>query len=102
MFCSIKWRLALTYVVVVALAMTVLGTYLLDRLTLYAEKHLAERLYQHTVMAAEIITRDMGAITSTEKWQQLAKQISVYTKARVTVINTDGVVLADSSYSDVL
>ncbi len=95
MFHTIRWRIAIPYVILILLAMAALTLYFS---AFVREAHLADLRTQLTA-EARMVGEAAGPLMiegKVETIDPLAKQWGALLKARVTVIRADGVVLGDS------
>jgi two-component system phosphate regulon sensor histidine kinase PhoR len=96
MFGSIRWRIAIPYVVLILLATAALTLYFSDFMR---QTHLADLRTQLTAearLAADAIQPLLAEGSTIETIDPLAKRWGELLDARVTVIRADGVVLGDS------
>jgi two-component system phosphate regulon sensor histidine kinase PhoR len=96
MFRSIRWRIAVPYVVLILLAMAGLAFYLSG---LMRDAHLTDLESQLTAearMVGEILAGPLSQDESSELFDTQARHYADLLGARVTVIGTDGVVLGES------
>ncbi|AGL01048.1 two-component system histidine kinase PnpS [Desulfoscipio gibsoniae] len=94
-FKRLRWKITVSYIAVVILSMLILGTYLTNSLEDYFYNSIEKRLTTQALLASRLVVEksgDLGAIGL----DQLAKQISSDVQARVTIIDSTGVVLGDS------
>ncbi len=96
MFRSIRWRIALPYVVLILVAMIGLALYLTALTENTHKADLRDRLEaEATLLAAQLSAPDSWQ-WSRERLDALVAQFAASLGARVTVIARDGVVLSDS------
>jgi len=96
MFRSIRWRIAIPYVILILLATAALTLYFSD---FVRQAHLADLRTQLTAeawLAGDAIGPLLAEGGTIETIDPLAKQWGELLEARVTVIRADGVVLGDS------
>lgn len=95
-FRSIRWRIAVPFVVLVLVAMIGLGAYLSNNLRQVRLNNLEERLYVEASMVGETTTQFLFAEDNLLGLDELARRWSAILGSRVTIIGTDGVVLGES------
>lgn len=102
MFKSIKNRLVAQYFLLTVVALILLGLYLNNTIISSAKKNIENSLLSQAKLITETISRDT-VLRSQKGSQQLLEYITKASKdinARVTIINTDGKVLADSAIDE--
>jgi two-component system phosphate regulon sensor histidine kinase PhoR len=98
MFKSIRWRIAVPYILLVVGLMAVVGVYLSRLLTQAYESYLQEQLTHQALLAADALAPRLAGEASPEELDALAKHWSTLVGARVTIIAPDGVVLGESHF----
>ena len=93
---SLRTRLTLTYILIVALCTVTIGTYLLGSLESFFLKLVASRLLSECRTAAGLLTASPSA-GSPQSTKALISHIGRSGGSRVTLISPSGVVLADSA-----
>ena len=95
MFHSIRWRIAITFVVLILVCMGGLSAYLLHSVK---DNYLDNLRMQLTAQAQLVGDASEPYLDSgqTESIDALAERLGNKTSARITIINADGVVLGDS------
>ncbi len=99
MFRSIRWRIALSYVVLIALVAAALAIYTSQFLGQEYLDSLETELLTEVQLVAEVIGPLLLEEASIEKVQPKVEELGEILNARVTIIRADGVVLGDS-YQD--
>lgn len=95
MFKRLRWRLTATYIGLVILSMLVLGIFLMNLLEDYFYNTLKTRLETQALLASRM-TVEMEGVWNLAFMEDLAGKISEDVGARVTIIDTKGIVLGDS------
>jgi two-component system phosphate regulon sensor histidine kinase PhoR len=88
----IFWRLFLTFTILLAVAISLLGWLLIGRI----QSHLLDEI-QRSLELKSLLIRDLVVRQSKDEWQETVGRLARETQARITLIAADGVVLADSS-----
>jgi two-component system phosphate regulon sensor histidine kinase PhoR len=97
LFRSIRWRIAVPYVLLIVVSMAALGIYLSSFIYDQQLSQLENQLMSETRLLAESLVPHLeGTETRPDELVALARQWGELIKARVTVIAPDGTVLADS------
>lgn len=96
MFNSIRWRIALPYIALILAAALGLGWYLSGVMRTEYLSDLNQQLLGEARMLAEAVAPPLRGVASGVQLGVLAERYADLTGARVTVIGTDGLVLADS------
>jgi len=94
-FKRLRWKITVSYIAVVILSMLILGTYLLNSLDDYFYNSIEKRLTTQALLASKLVAEKSGHLDA-GGLDLLANQISRDVQARVTIINSSGVVLGDS------
>ncbi len=95
-FRSIRWRIAVPFVLLVLVAMVSLGAYLTNNLRQVRLDSLEERLYVEASMVGEATAQYVFTETDLEGLDDLAKRWAEILGGRVTIIGSDGIVLGES------
>ncbi|HJS28189.1 MAG TPA: ATP-binding protein [Anaerolineales bacterium] len=95
-FRSIRWRIAVPYVVLILLILAGLGAFLSNRLRDAQLAELETRLHDQASTAADALAPILATVSAGEDLDQEAKQWSDIFGSRVTIIGSDGVVLGES------
>ena len=95
MFTRIQWRIAASYVALLALVLLALGVYLLHFLQAQQLSALEAQLERQALLVAHDVEHRL-ATEGTADLDPLAKQLGQEIGARVTLIAADGTVLGDS------
>lgn len=93
---SIRWRIAIPYILLSIITISGLGWYLFTQLEQRYSELQQERLLSEARLAAQGIA-DVGNLKDAEVADGLAKSISKTLGVRVTIIRADGVVVGDST-----
>lgn len=96
MFRNIRWRIAVPYVLLVALMMASLMVYLSQFLREMYVTDLKAQLLSEARLAGDALGRSLSRNVSMDELDILARQWARQVEARITIIASDGVVLADS------
>jgi two-component system phosphate regulon sensor histidine kinase PhoR len=91
----IVWKLFLTYVIVVIVCLGIVGVYVGTSLKSYFVKGIADRLTLNARLAENILREDFQS-EDIHRLRFSVKGLAEEVDARITIIHTDGVVLADS------
>jgi len=92
MFRSIRWRIVITLTALIVVAMSGLGIYLARAIRAYSLDALRARLIGEARLAGEASLSHMQA----DQLDAFVRQLALDISARITVISSEGVVLADS------
>ncbi|MBP1703497.1 MAG: two-component sensor histidine kinase [Chloroflexi bacterium] len=96
MFRSIRWRIAIPYVILILLVMVVMGIYLSRLLRQTYLRNLDNQLITEAIVARDSLIDAFGTGSSSVKLDSRAKHLAALIDARVTLIAADGTVLGDS------
>ena len=96
MFRSIRWRIAIPYVILILVIMTVMGLYLSRLLRQTYLGSLENQLITEAIVARDQLSGDFGTGSPSLNLDDQAKHLSSLVNARVTLIAKDGTVLGDS------
>ncbi len=91
----IVWKLFLTYVIVVLLCLGIVGVYIGTSLRSYFVEGVAHRLTINARLVEDILREDFQS-ENIYRLQSSVRGLAEKVDARITIICTDGVVLADS------
>ena len=95
-FRSIRWRIAVPFVLLVLVAMAGLGTFLSNNVRQERLDDLEERLYVEASMVGEATAQYLQSEEDLTGLDDLARRWAVIFGGRVTIIGLDGVVLGES------
>ena len=96
MFHSIRWRIALPYVLLIILSMIGVGVYLSNFIRQTYLNDLEKQLTGEARLAAEIVAREWSNGAFPEDLDFQARQWAEVLDARMTIIAADGTVLGES------
>jgi two-component system phosphate regulon sensor histidine kinase PhoR len=96
-FTRIQWRIAASYIGLIALALLALGVYLVGFLQRQQLNTLEAQLKRQALLVADNALYRLAA-GGTDSLDRLAKQLGQDIGARITIIASDGTVLADSDH----
>ena len=94
---SLHWRIAIAYTALIFLTMGVVSIYLVGFVRNTFITNLERGLEQEAGLLSESAVQLFGGSIDAEGLQAISKRISEIIDARVTIIKSDGVVLADTS-----
>jgi two-component system phosphate regulon sensor histidine kinase PhoR len=97
MFSRMQWRIAASFVVLIALVLIGLGVYLVDYLRAHQLDALEAQLHRQARLVADEAAYRL-ATQGPASLDPLAKQIGRDSRMRVTLIAADGAVLGDSEH----
>jgi two-component system phosphate regulon sensor histidine kinase PhoR len=97
-FKSIRWRIAIPYILLVVGLMLGVGLYLSRLLTRSYEVFLEEQLTRQALLAADTAAPAMTGEAKPEELDRLAKHWAGLLGARVTIIAPDGTVIGESQF----
>jgi two-component system phosphate regulon sensor histidine kinase PhoR len=96
MFHSIRWRIAIPFVLLILVILAVFGGYLVS----YVRQTYLDALQDKLVIEARLVSDQMGALVaanaSPEEMDSLARRWAAILDGRVTLIGADGTVLGES------
>lgn len=93
---SLQWRIVLSYTVLIIVSMGAVSIYLVD---FVRDTHIAsveQRLEREAVLAAESLAPLFDAGADVDDLREAGERVGSLINARVTVIDSDGAVLADT------
>lgn len=95
---GIRWRIVLTYLVLIVLALSIFGVYMLSFIERLYMDNLKEHLQEETVLLSEWVAPQMAWQGESEREEvyELLRHTSVTLDARVTLIDPAGRVLIDT------
>ncbi|WP_346353662.1 sensor histidine kinase [Azotosporobacter soli] len=93
---SIRNRLLSVFLVLITLTIAALGSYFLWYFHRYNISNLTTHLVTHAHITEQFVREYLGGIYDRHSLDNKIKEISTSTAIRITVIETDGTVLADS------
>ncbi len=96
MFHSIRWRIALPYVLLILITMLALGAYLSNFMRQTYVSDLKSKLASEARMIGDVITPDLELAGASPNLDPQAKHWDEILNARVTIIASDGTVLGES------
>ncbi len=96
MFRSIRRRLILYYLVVIAVVVVLLGAFFIWFLNYFYMENLRESLYNQATFAASLVEEMLEREARPEEIDALCKELGRELGVRITLVDQDGVVLADS------
>ncbi len=91
----IIWKLFVTYIIVVIVCLGIVGVYVGTSLKSYFVRGIADRLTLNARLAEDILREDFQS-EDIHRLRSSVKDLAEKVDARITIIHTDGVVLADS------
>jgi two-component system phosphate regulon sensor histidine kinase PhoR len=98
MFKSIRWRIAVPYIILILALMLGVGLYLSRFLTQTYQAFLEQQLTNQALLAGEAVKPLVASGATPEELDALAKHWSQLVGARVTIIAPDGVVVGESEF----
>jgi two-component system phosphate regulon sensor histidine kinase PhoR len=98
MFKSIRWRIAVPYILLILGLMLAVGLYLSQFLTQAYEEYLEEQLTHQALLASDGVALRLASAATPEELDALAKTWSDRVGARVTIIAPDGLVIGESHF----
>jgi two-component system phosphate regulon sensor histidine kinase PhoR len=96
MFRSIRWRIAIPYVILILLAMASLGVYLSNLVRDAHQADLQAQLTAEARLVGDTLKSSLARGESSEALDRLAQHYADLLGARVTIIGADGTVLGES------
>ena len=96
MFQSLRWRIAIPYIVLMLLAMLSLGLYLAPRLRQDYESELRTHLVREAQLIADRLDAPLIARAATTGLDPLVRHVAQLARMRVTIMGANGTVLGDS------
>ena len=96
MFHNIRWRIAVPYILLIALMMASLAFYLNRFLREVYVADVRAQLLSEARLASDALVRSLSQGATTDELDTLARQWARLVEARITIIAPDGVVLGDS------
>jgi two-component system, OmpR family, phosphate regulon sensor histidine kinase PhoR len=98
MFKSIRWRIAVPYILLILALMLGVGLYLSSYLTSAYQDFLEHQLTNQALLAGDSVASRVADGAPPDELDQLAKHWSELVGARVTIIAPDGVVVGESDF----
>jgi len=95
-FSSIRWRIAVPYVLLILVTMLGLGLYLSNFVRQTYLDNIEYQLLTEARLVGNVLAADLPADPSSTELDAAAKHWAAILEARVTIIATDGVVLGES------
>lgn len=92
------WKLYLIYTIVLVAGVTVAGFFLEDRL----KKNLFEHLQENVITLAGVLGKTIPDTDDRERLKEFCKGYRAKAGVRITVLGSDGVVLADSDEDHII
>ncbi|MBC7231701.1 MAG: HAMP domain-containing protein [Chloroflexi bacterium] len=96
MFHNIRWRIAIPYILLIALMMASLTLYLSRFLREVYVADVRAQLLSEARLASDALVRSLSQGATTDALDTLARRWARLVEARITIIAPDGVVLGDS------
>jgi two-component system phosphate regulon sensor histidine kinase PhoR len=96
MFHSIRWRIALPYVLLILITMLALGVYISNFVRQTYVNDLESKLASEAHMIGDVITPDLESVGEAPNLDSQAKHWDEILNARVTIIAPDGTVWGES------
>ncbi len=96
MFASIRRRLISYYLVVIAVIVLLIGAFFIWFLNYFYMENLRESLYSQATFTASLVEEMMGREASSAEMDAHFKELGQKLGVRITLIDQEGVVLADS------
>lgn len=96
MFKSLRWRFSLTYFTITALLLLFLGLYLVHSMTNHSYEETEERLVSSARLVGDSAVLLIEGETNSSVFAEFAREKRDITGARVTIVDKQGKVLADS------
>lgn len=96
MFSSIRWRIAIPYVILILLTMLGLGLYLSSFVRQTYLDNIESQLLSEARLVGDVIAADLPADLSSSVLDEAAKHWAGIVSGRVTIIAPNGVVLGES------
>lgn len=96
MFRSIRWRIAIPYVVLILLLMTAVGVYLSNIVRQTYLRNLEAQLISEAIISRDSLASDFETEQTNLILDDQAKKWSALTNSRVTLIAADGTVIGES------
>ena len=93
---SIRWRIAIPYVILILLLMTAVGVYLSNIVRQTYQKDLENQLISEAIIARDNLASDFGSGQSNLILDDQAIKWASLTNSRVTLIAADGTVIGES------
>jgi two-component system phosphate regulon sensor histidine kinase PhoR len=96
---GIRWRIVLTYVVLIGLALSVFGVYTMQFIEKLYMDSMEARVREETMLLSKWVAPHLDPdkyMKSREELQDLISRTSLETGGRVTILDTEGNVLVDS------
>ncbi|MDW7738570.1 MAG: ATP-binding protein [Bacillota bacterium] len=97
MFSSIRWRLIFYYILVISLIVLIMGLSFIWFLNNFYMKNLHENLYTQLKLVEALVAEMSDRGASSQDIDNLCKQLGHELGLRITLVNRDGTVLADSA-----
>lgn len=97
MFKSIKWRLTAIFFMVTAVFLFLLGVYLMKTMEQYSYNDTQSRLLSYAKLMSDDLMESFAEKSGNDFFQDYAQKVKNDINARVTIIDTSGKVLGDSS-----
>ena len=98
MFKSIRWRIAIPYILLILGLMLGVGLYLSRFMTRSYQAYLEEQLTRQALLAADATKQSLASGATPEELDALAKHWAELVGARVTIIGLDGLVVGESQF----
>ena len=96
MFRSIRWRIAIPYMLLILVGMSILGIYLSTFLRRIHMDNLEERLTSQAMLIGDILSDSPAWMDKPEELNVQAREWSELLQARITITDLNGVVLGES------
>lgn len=96
MFRSIRWRIAIPYMLLILVGMSLLGIYLSNFLRQIHMDNLNDRLTSQAMLISDALSASPGWENDLTGLDQRARDWSAQLEARITITDADGEVLAES------
>lgn len=93
---SLRFRIAVAYVLLIVVAFAALGLYLLGKVEGDVRENIEADLASQAQMVANLVQPLVDEAAPSAALDQLAKQLGAQTDTRITIIAPDGTVLGDS------
>ncbi|MGM0688506.1 MAG: ATP-binding protein [Bacillota bacterium] len=97
MFIGIRWRLISYYLVVIALIVILMGAFFIWFLNYFYMQTLSENLYIQARLVSLLVEEKLDRDAGSEDLDSIIKNLGEEFDLRLTLVNYDGTVLADSA-----
>jgi len=97
LFNGIRWRLVSYYLLVITVIVLVMGLFFIWFLNYFYRQSLEESLYAQARLASSLVEEMINRNSPPEEIDALSKRLGRELGVRLTLVNAEGVVVADSA-----